>query len=388
MRPVSPLRRGAHLAHASPDPRGAPGSRRRIHRHQGSTGEVGGLPRGSNRPQRNRNRRTSPRVATRMDGAHDTDRGHAPPPLLIDLALFSVALMWASTFTLFKIAWREIDPVAFTGLRFAAMFVFAVAVLAISTSRVRPRRADIPALIASGLTGYFLYQMGFVLGLDRTSALASAILISTHPIFSVIVMWVLRKERPTRLEVVGVLVGFLGVAIFLRGWDAFAAAKLGDLFSLGAAAAFGAYGVVNQPLTKRVPSRELMAYGLASGGLLIALVGVPAMLDQDWGAVSLPAWGILLYAIVGPVYLAYVLWNWAIRHRGIPRTVVYGFLVPVLGGAIAVVGLNESVAVEQVAGGLVVVAGLVITRLSRLKPAEPGIAPARPDTVVAEGDPA
>jgi drug/metabolite transporter (DMT)-like permease len=325
-----------------------------------------------------------------MDGSHGTDRGQAqaPPPLLIDLALFSVALMWASTFTLFKIAWREIDPVAFTGLRFAAMFVFAVAVLAISTSRVRPRRADIPALIASGLTGYFLYQMGFVLGLDRTSALASAILISTHPIFSVIVMWVLRKERPTRLEVVGVLVGFLGVAIFLRGWDAFAAARPGDLFSLGAAAAFGAYGVVNQPLTKRIPSRELMAYGLASGGLLIALIGVPAMVDQDWGTVSLPAWGILLYAIVGPVYLAYVLWNWAIRHRGIPRTVVYGFLVPVLGGAIAIVGLNESVAVEQVIGGVVVVAGLVITRLSRLKPAEADIAPKRPDAVVVEGDPA
>src|SRR5918996_4042810 len=158
-------------------------------------------------------------LATRRE---DIRAPEAPSPLLIDLALLSVALMWASTFTLFKIAWRDMDPVAFTAVRFAAMFAFSVAVLVISTSRVRPRRADLPALIASGLTGYFLYQMGFVLGLDRTSALASAILISTHPIFSVIVMWVLRKERPTRLEVVGVLVGFLGVAIFLRGWDAFA----------------------------------------------------------------------------------------------------------------------------------------------------------------------
>lgn len=317
-----------------------------------------------------------------MDGPNATDRGQAPPPLLIDLALFSVALMWASTFTLFKIAWREIDPVAFTGLRFAAMFVFGIAVLALSSSRVRPGRADIPALIASGLTGYFLYQMGFVLGLDRTSALASAILISTHPIFSVIVMWILRKERPMRLEVAGVVVGFLGVAIFLRAWDAFAAARLGDLFSLGAAAAFGAYGVVNQPLTKRIPSRELMAYGLASGGLLIAVIGIPAMAQQDWGSVSLPSWGILLYAIVGPVYLAYVLWNWAIRHRGIPRTVVYGFLVPVLGGAIAIIGLNEAVAVEQVIGGLVVVAGLVVTRLAKLKPeAAPTSAEQQPNGV-------
>lgn len=289
----------------------------------------------------------------------------ATPAFLVDAALLAVALMWASTFTLFKIAWREIDPVAFTAIRFGAMFLFSVAVLAFATNRVRPRPSDIPALIASGLTGYFLYQMGFVLGLERTSALASAILISTHPIFSVIALWIARREWPTRLESTGVIVGFLGVAVFLRFWDAFDAARPGDLFSLGAAAAFGTYGVINQPLTNRYPPRELMAYGLALGGLLITLVGVPAMASQDWSEISGWSWVILIYAIVGPVYLAYLLWNWAIRQRGIPRTVIYGFLVPVLGGAIAVVVLDEQLGPERIVGALLVVAGLVVTRLSR-----------------------
>ena len=288
-----------------------------------------------------------------------------PAPLLVDLALLAVALMWASTFSLFKIAWREIDPVAFTSLRFAAMVLFSVAVLMLSKSRVRPRRADLPGLIASGLTGYFLYQMGFMLGLDRTTALASAILISTHPIFSVIVMWLVRKEKPRALEVAGVVIGFIGVAVFLRAWDAFAAARLGDLFSLGAAAAFGTYGVVTQPLSKRFPPRELMAYGLGLGGLLITLVGFPAMIDQDWNSVSAGTWAILIYAIIGPVYLAYLLWNWAIRQRGIPRTVIYGFLVPILGGAIAVLLLDEQLTTERVIGALIVIGGLVVTRLGR-----------------------
>ena len=289
----------------------------------------------------------------------------APAPLLIDAALLSVALMWASTFTLFKIAWRDFDPVAFTGLRFAVMFVFSVALLLFSASRVRLRREDLPRLAASGLTGYFLYQMGFILGLDRTSALASAILISTHPIFSVIVMWLTKKERPGRFQVGGVVLGFLGVAVFLRAWDAFAAARPGDLLSLGAAAAFGAYGVINQPLTERYPPRELMSYTLGLGGLLITLIAVPSMAAQDWSGVSTQSWVILAYAIVGPVYLAYALWSWAIRHRGIPRTVVYGFLVPILGGAIAVLALDEGVRLEQVMGGLLVLGGLLVTRLSR-----------------------
>jgi len=294
--------------------------------------------------------------------------------LSVDAALFAVAAMWASTFTLFKIAWHDIDPVAFTGIRFAAMLAFSVGVLASSKHRVRPRRDDIPLLVASGLTGYFLYQMGFVLGLERTSALASAILISTHPIFSVLFMRLVRRERPTRNEALGVAVSFVGVAVFLRFWSAFGAARPGDLFSLGAAASFGAYGVINQPLTKRYPSRELMAYGLAVGGLLIALVGIPAMVHQDWTSIGGPAWTILLYAIVGPVYVAYALWNWAIRRRGIPRTVVYGFLVPVLGGALAVVALNEPLRPEQVVGAVLVVTGLVLTRLRWDRESSPALA--------------
>jgi drug/metabolite transporter (DMT)-like permease len=295
----------------------------------------------------------------------------------------AVVLMWASTFTLFKIAWKDIDPVAFTGVRFAVMVLFSAVLLAVTRDRVRPRREDWPLLAASGLTGYFLYQMGFVLGLERTSALASAILISTHPIFSVLFMRVAHRERPTRQEVVGILVAFLGVAVFLRFWDAFDSAKPGDLFSLGAAAAFGAYGVINQPLGARYGSRELMGYGLAVGGVLITLVAIPSMARQDWATVSAPAWIILVYAIVGPVYLAYALWNWGIRRRGIPRTVVYGFLVPILGGALAVIALDETVRPEQVIGALLVVAGLVVTRLS---PAKPAATPTPIEHVPTEGE--
>ena len=307
-------------------------------------------------------------MAAKVKGTMHPDRRDS---LMVDVALLAVVLMWSSTFVLFKIAWHDIDPVAFTALRFAAMVVFSLVVLSLRRAdRVRIRREDLPWIAASGLTGYFLYKMSFVLGLDRTTALASAILVATHPIFSVVFMWLLGRGKPRRVEVAGVAVGFLGVAVFLRAWDAFGAATAGDLLSLLAAAAFGAYGVINQPLVRRYPGRELMAYSLLIGGGLVALVGAPAMFRQDWGQVGAAAWAILAFAIVGPVYIAYTLWNWAIGKRGIPRTVVFGFLVPVVAGALAVFILHEQAHPEQVVGALLVVAGLVITRLgSRTAPA-------------------
>ena len=300
----------------------------------------------------------------------------------VDGALLLVVLLWASTFALFKVAWRDVDAVAFTGLRFTLMLGFAVGLVVLGRGRLRVRREDLPLVVASGLTGYFLYQLGFILGLDRTSAVASAILVATHPIFSTVFAWVAARARPEAMAAVGVAVGFLGVAVFLRFWTAFGEAGAGDLLSLGAAAAFGAYGVVSRPLVRRYPAREVMASTLGVGGVLIVLVSVPAMVRQDWSAVSATSWWILAYATVFPVYVAYLLWNWAIRRRGIAGAVVYGFLVPIAAGALAVALLGERPTVEQVVGAALVVAGLV---LARWRPrSRPATVPAEPEPVLEE----
>ena len=68
-----------------------------------------------------------------------------------------------------------------------------------------------------------------------------------------------------------------------------AASAGGILLSLGAAAAFGAYGVINQPLTARYPGRELMAYTLGVGGVLIFLTGGGTIVSKDVQAVDFKA---------------------------------------------------------------------------------------------------
>src|SRR3954469_3060568 len=140
-------------------------------------------------------------------------------PAAVDAALMFVVLMWALTFSTFKAAWRNVDPVAFTAVRFAATLVIAFAVVRFAKSRVRPRRADIPTIVASGLAGYFAYQMLFILGLDRTTAVASAILVSTHPLFSVLFAWLLGREKPSRRQLLGIALAFIGVVVFLQVWN-------------------------------------------------------------------------------------------------------------------------------------------------------------------------
>ena len=92
-----------------------------------------------------------------------------------EVAQFIVVSLWASTFLVTKAAFAEVSPLAFVFVRFALMTALAFGVLALRSRGRLPvlHRADLPRLLASGLTGYTLYQLGFVLGLDRTSPFSS-----------------------------------------------------------------------------------------------------------------------------------------------------------------------------------------------------------------------
>ena len=112
----------------------------------------------------------------------------APPtwwPLLrADLLAVAAVVNWGLSYGLTKLALAQWRPLAFTATRFLAMALIAATVLKAQGrlhALVGPDRAR---FLLGGLLGFTLYQLGFVLGLDRTSALSSTLLLATIPLFS------------------------------------------------------------------------------------------------------------------------------------------------------------------------------------------------------------
>ena len=127
-----------------------------------------------------------------------------------ELAQLCVVVLWASTFVVTKGAFAEIDPLAFVFVRFALMTALAFAVLAARGKAWRVRRADLPRFAAAGLSGYTLYQLGFVLGLERTSPFSSSLMIALVPLFTIAIL-ALRRE-PTAAT------AWLGIGVAIAGW--------------------------------------------------------------------------------------------------------------------------------------------------------------------------
>jgi drug/metabolite transporter (DMT)-like permease len=92
---------------------------------------------------------------------------------------------------------------------------------------------------------------------------------------------------------------------------------------------------------------------------MLSLLTVEA---TNWSAVSIAAWGGIIYSGALSIGLAYLIWNNGIVNVGPVKTSVYQNLVPVLGLFFGVVLLGESLSFLQYAGAAIVVLGIIMTR--------------------------
>jgi drug/metabolite transporter (DMT)-like permease len=278
---------------------------------------------------------------------------------LPEVGLLAVVIVWASTFVATKQVFSEISPLAFAFVRFTGITALAFVVLATSKATWRVLRQDWPRFVVVGLCGYTLYQLGFVLGLERTSPFSSALLISTMPLFTIVLLRVIGEHPPLK--------AWLGVGIALLGTLVFESDKfgtndgsiVGDLLSLGSAAAFATYGVINRPLVKRYPTPTYTAYTVLAGAVPLLLISTPAALAQNWGDISPQSWLVVAYMIVLPVYVAYIVWNWGIARRGAAEASSFTLLTPIFGGMLSLLFFGETFGPVKLLGAALIVAGLV-----------------------------
>jgi drug/metabolite transporter (DMT)-like permease len=282
-----------------------------------------------------------------------------------ELAQFAVVMMWASTFVVTKAAFAVVSPLGIIFSRFLVMMALAFAVLLFKErgATLWIERVDLGRLVVSGLSGFTFYQLGFTLGLSHTSPFSSSLLIAMVPLITVLILAIMGEPTP-RQGWVGLAVALVGVAIFLldkRG--AGSGNVLGDLLSLGAALSFAIYGIVNRPLVRKYPTATYSAWTLATGAIPLLLLSIPAANEQNWQALDAAAWLSILYLAILPVYVAYILWNFAIARRGVAKATTFSLLVPIVAGVLSYLLLGEPFGPQKLLGAALVMAGLVIVRL-------------------------
>lgn len=192
----------------------------------------------------------------------------------------------------------------------------------------------------------------------------------TSPIAVIGWMWLRRGHRPTVKTVGGAALAAIGLVLVLDLISGASIDALGVLWALGAMAGAAVYWIMSADEGNGLPPLTLAAAGLLCGGIILLLAGlvgiVPFAANADdvvLAGITMPWWLSVLGLGVVTAALAYVCGIAAIRRLG-SRLASFVGLTEVLSALVfAWLLLGETPRLVQVAGGVLILAGVIVVKL-------------------------
>ncbi|MDQ4125619.1 MAG: EamA family transporter [Actinomycetota bacterium] len=289
-------------------------------------------------------------------------------------ALWVVYIVWGSTYLAIRVVVETLPPFLSAGARFTLAGVILFAILAVrgglSAIRVTKREVGASLLVGAAL----LFGGNGLVSLaerDVSSSLAALIIAST-PLW-VILLRKLAGEKISGATLVGVAIGFVGVAMLvLPGGDS-DANVMGLLLLVIAAASWaaGSFFSSRVPLP-RDPFVSTATQMVTGGAVLLlagAVTGEASGLDpSEFSGASIGAFAYLV--TVGSLF-AFTCYVWLLQNAPISKVATYAYVNPVIAIFLGWLILSESITTTILVGAAVIVSSVAFIVSKESGPARP-----------------
>ncbi len=277
------------------------------------------------------------------------------------MLLFTVVIWGLNATASRYVLTNGVRPLAYASTRyFAAILLFAGLTWWRERS-FRIERRHLPLVLLAGVL-IFTNQICFVYAVRMTSASTIGLMLGTVPIYAAIIATLAGLERPGRVFWAAAAVSFVGTGLIAAGAGGGISGDLfGNLLAIACAVTWAAYSVTNAPLIRHYSPARVSTLVLPVGWLPLALVSIPQLADEPVRLGWL-VWLSCAFAVVGPLFLTNILWFTAIDRVGLARATLFSNLQPFFSVLFAVLLLSESLSAWEIAGGVAIMAGIVIER--------------------------
>ena len=260
---------------------------------------------------------------------------------------------------------------------------FGIAAVAMASWMKKPadeapidRRTRVFLFLESFL-GNFLFSICMLYGISMTSTVSAGVILSAIPATSALMGWYFLKEKMSARLWLSVVLAATGLALLtlakapLQTSDAASALApvnmlLGNLLVFGAVLCESAFVVIGKRLSATISPKRIAAIINLNGFALSTPMGLYIAWQFDFGAVSLTAWGLLVfYALAASVWMV---WLWMTGLKTIPASQagVFAVMLPLTTTLIGIAGFGESFsALQALAFGLALLSLVLATLPSR-----------------------
>ncbi|WP_166677729.1 DMT family transporter [Amycolatopsis arida] len=279
------------------------------------------------------------------------------------LAAAVTVVLWASAFVAIRSAGTEFSPGALALGRLLSGSA-ALVVILLLRGEGWPPRAAWPGIATSGVLWFGVYMVALNAGEQAVDAGTAAMIVNIGPILiAVFAGWLLREGFPARV-LAGMAVSFAGALVVgVSMADGGRASVLGVLLCLLAAATYAAGVLGQKPALRHASALQVTTFGCLTG--TVACLPFAGQLVDELATASWSATANLVYLGVFPTALAFTTWAYALARTTAGRMGATTYAVPAVVVLMSWLALGEVPGWLTLAGGVLCLAGVAVSRSRR-----------------------
>ncbi|MEC0242465.1 EamA family transporter [Paenibacillus dokdonensis] len=275
--------------------------------------------------------------------------------------LMFLILVWGINWPLSKFALQYTPPVLFAGLR-ALIGGLLLVIVALPRYKKLQFRRNWPVYLLSALLSIVLYYGVQTIGLQYTPAGLFSAIVFLQPVLLGLFSWLWLGESMTRHKMLGLMIGFVGVATMSAGGLTGNISPVGIVLAIITAVTWALGTVYVKKIGHKVDSLWLTAMQITIGGIILLVVGTGM---EDWSAI---VWNTSFIADTVFIAIFVIALGWFVYfkliHEGEASKVgSYTFLIPLVSIFTSVLFLNEHVSLNLLIGLLLILASILLVNV-------------------------
>ena len=295
--------------------------------------------------------------------------GAGTPAARIWLALGTVYLLWGSTYLGIKYAIATMPPLLMGSLRFLAAggVLYLLAIRQGDTTKDRPGSKQWLAALAMGGAMLVGGNGGVILAEQYVPTGVVALFVATAPLWMAIIDRVVFGRHLPPLVIVGLVIGFGGVAFMIGSPGSGHINLVGAALALAAPLCWACGSVFTRHV--KLPVRPLVAASMEMlwAGLLFGVLSLATgeLGRVHWQGISRTSWLALLYLIVFGSLIGFSAYVWLLRSAPLSLVSTYAYVNPVVAVVLGAIFIGESLTPRVVIAGSIILAAVALIVVAR-----------------------
>lgn len=305
------------------------------------------------------------------------NKNPGPATAKIIIAFAAIYLIWGTTYLAMRIAVETIPPFTVGASRFlvsGALTLLFLRMRGVPNPNLKQWKnsAIIGCLLMVGGNGLVMWAV------QKIPSGIAALVVATMPLWMTLLDWIFyRGPRPTTRVMVGLGMGFVGIAFLLQPDQLFAGQfefHLPSMIALFLAPIFWSIGSL-QSRQIDLPNNVFMVTALESLGggfvLMLLCIGMNEPARYDFNEITLRSIGATCYLAIFGSLLALTAYSWLLKNVSVARVSTYTFINPVIAVVLGWLILGENVSWQTTVAVLLIVLAVILIVTKKQPRAQP-----------------